>query len=69
MSFRMNYTDLQKKTDSELTELITATRKELQSERFKDRFTKKASIIKNAKLTIAQALTELNARAKQGDTK
>jgi len=65
----MKYTDIAKKTAGELEELITTTREELRSERFKDRFTKKASIIRQAKLTIARALTELNARGRQGDTK
>jgi ribosomal protein L29 len=65
----MKYSDIQKKTDAELVELVAATREELRTERFKDRFTTKASIIRNAKLTIAQALTELTARAGAGDTK
>ncbi len=65
----MNYKDLEKKSVAELGDLITATRNELQAERFKDRFAKKASIIRNAKLVIAQALTEMNARARRGDTK
>ncbi len=65
----MKYIDIAKKTAGELEELITTTREELRSERFKDRFTKKASIIRQAKLTIARALTELNARGRQGDTK
>lgn len=65
----MQYTDIQKKSDSELMDVVTAAREELRSERFKDRFTKKASIIRTAKLTIARALTELTTRAKQGGTK
>ena len=65
----MNYTDIKKKSDAELVELVAATREELRSERFKDRFTKKASIIRNAKLTIAQALTELSLRDGKADTK
>ena len=65
----MTYEDITKKTDSELTDLVIATRKELQAERLKDRFSKKASIIRAAKLTIAQALTEMTARAGRGDTK
>ncbi len=65
----MNYSDIQKKSDAELVELVAATREELRNERFKDRFTKKASIIRNAKLTIAQALTELSARDGKADAK
>lgn len=58
----MKYQDIQKKTDAELTELVTATRKELHLENLKDKFSKKASVIKAAKKTIAQALTEITAR-------
>lgn len=65
----MQYTDIQKKSDSELMDVVTAAREELRAERFKDRFTKKASIIRTAKLTVARALTELTARAAKGDTK
>lgn len=65
----MNYADIQKKSLAELSMLVTTTREELRAERFKDRFTKKASIIRAAKLTIAQALTEMKARDNRGDTK
>ena len=65
----MQYIDIQKKSAGELEELVSTTRETLQTERFKDRFTKKSSIIRQAKLTIARALTELNARGRQGDTK
>lgn len=65
----MNYQDIQKKTDAELTELVIATRKELRTENFKDKFTKKASVIATTKKTIAQALTEINARRRNQATK
>jgi ribosomal protein L29 len=65
----MNYQDIQKKTDAELTELVMTTRKELRTENFKDKFTKKASVIATAKKTIAQALTEINARRRNQATK
>jgi ribosomal protein L29 len=65
----MKYTDIAKKNQSELEELVMTTREELRAERFKDRFAKKASIIRQAKLTIARALTEMKARTRQGDTK
>ncbi len=65
----MKYEDIAKKSDSELEELVATSRGELQSERFKDRFTRKASVIRKAKLTIARTLTELNTRARQADTK
>lgn len=61
----MNYTDIQKKTNNELVELVVSTRETLRAERFKDKFSKKASIIKNAKETIARALTEQTARRNQ----
>lgn len=65
----MKYEDIAKKSAQELEELVTTSRGELQSERFKDRFTRKASVIRKAKLTIARTLTELTARARQADTK
>lgn len=58
----MNYSDIQKKSDAELVELVVSTREALRAERFKDKFSKKASIIKTAKQTVAQALTEQTAR-------
>jgi ribosomal protein L29 len=58
----MNYSDIQKKTDAELAILVNENRETLRQERFKDKFTRKASVIKNAKQTIAQALTELTSR-------
>ena len=61
----MKYTEMQKKTDAELVELVASSRETLRAERFKDKFSKKASIIKTAKETVAQALTELTARRNQ----
>jgi len=58
----MKYTDIQKKSDVELTQLVAATREELRAELFKDKFSKKASVIQNAKTTIARSLTEVTAR-------
>ncbi|MCD5381465.1 MAG: 50S ribosomal protein L29 [Candidatus Pacebacteria bacterium] len=54
--------DIQKKSDSELTELVQSSRDELRQERFKDKMSRKASVIRNAKTEIARALTELTAR-------
>ncbi len=65
----MKYIDIAKKSMSELEELVLATREELRAERFKDRFSTKASIIRQAKLTIARALTEMNVRTNRSDTK
>lgn len=50
------------KTEKELVELIEAARATVREERFKDAFSRKASVIRKAKLEIAQALTELNGR-------
>jgi ribosomal protein L29 len=58
----MSYQEIHAKTDAELATLVSETREALRQERFKDKFTKKASVIKNAKRTIAHALTELTAR-------
>jgi len=58
----MKYVDLKDKNVAELTALVTETRAALQAERFKDRFTKKPSVIKQAKMTIARAQTALMAK-------
>lgn len=58
----MKYTDIQKKSSGELTELIITSREALRTERFKDKFSKKATVIRSSKNAIAQALTEMNAR-------
>jgi len=64
----MKYEDIKKKSDSELTELVQKERQTLREERFKDKFSRKGSIIWNAKKTIARALTEQNARTKETKT-
>ncbi len=61
----MKYSDIQKKSDNELGELIVAAREDLRAERFKDKFSKKAATIRTAKTTIAQALTEVTSRRNQ----
>ena len=61
--------DIQKKSDSELTEMVTGGRDTVRQERFKDKFSRKASIIRTAKTGIARALTELNARRRNQETK
>jgi len=61
----MTYSEIQKKTDAELTELVTAERDTLRAERFKDAFSRKGSVITAAKQTIARALTEQTARRRQ----
>ena len=54
--------DIKKKTDAELTDFIIKARESVRLERFKDKFSKKASVIKVAKKEIARALTELSTR-------
>ena len=61
----MKHTDIQKKTDAELTELVATERETLRAERFKDKLSRKASVIKTAKQTIARALTEQTARRRK----
>ena len=61
--------DIQKKSDAELTDLVQAARETVRQERFKDRFSRKANIIRTAKTEIARALTELNARRRNKETK
>lgn len=60
--------DIQGKSDAELMEMIESARETVRQERFKDRFSRKAGIIRGAKTDIARALTELNAR-KSKETK
>ncbi len=57
-------TDIRKKTPAELAELVRSARETVRAERFKDKFSRKASVIKTAKTEIARALTELTSRAK-----
>jgi ribosomal protein L29 len=57
--------DIRKKSDSELIEAVDTARKTVQTERFKDNFSKKPAVIQNAKRDIARGLTELTARRNQ----
>ncbi len=61
--------DIKKKSDAELVELTQAARKSVQGERFKDAFSRKASVIRTAKKDTARALTELNARRRNNQAK
>jgi ribosomal protein L29 len=61
----MKYSDIQKKTATELSELVMTARETLRLERFKDKFSKKASVIRTAKMTVARALSEQTARRNQ----
>jgi ribosomal protein L29 len=57
-----NMQDIQKKSDQELVELTQASREAVRTERFKDKFSKNALVIRSNKKEVARALTELNAR-------
>ncbi len=61
--------DINKKTDSELTELVVKARETVRLERFKDKFTRKASVINGAKKEIARALTLLSLRRRNPEAK
>lgn len=61
--------DIRKKSEAELAELVSAGRKTVREERFKDRFSRKAGVIRQAKIEIARALTELSARRRNPQTK
>lgn len=64
-----NMKDIQKKSDTELIEMVKTDRDTVRQERFKDKFSRKASIIRTAKTGIARALTELNVRRRNQETK
>ncbi len=61
--------DMRKKSDKELTEVVQKGREAVRQERFKDKMSRKASTIRNAKTDIARALTELTERRRNGETK
>lgn len=65
----MKMEDIKRQNDQELTELVSEQREILRQERFKDRMSRKASVIKNAKKNVAQALTELTSRRRNPQTK
>lgn len=54
--------DIKKKTDTELVSFVIAARESVRVERFKDKFSKKANVMRTAKKEIARALTELSSR-------
>ncbi len=61
--------DIRKKSEKDLAEVVEKGRQTLRHERFKDAMSRKASIIRGAKTEIARALTELNARRRNQETK
>ena len=64
-----NMQDIRNKNETELTEMVQSARNTVREERFKDKFSRKASIIRNAKTEIARALTELTVRRRNQETK
>lgn len=54
--------DIRKKSERDLEEFVREQREILRQERFKDKVSRKASVIHGAKADIARALTELTAR-------
>ena len=54
--------DIRKQSDKDLVELVGKSREAIREERFKDKFSKNASVIRTNKKDVARALTELNAR-------
>jgi ribosomal protein L29 len=61
--------DVRTKSDAELSELVQSARETVREERFKDKFSRKSGIIRNAKTDIARGLTELTARQNNKETK
>ena len=59
--------EIRKKTEAELVEVVTTARETVRAERFKDKFSRKASVITGAKREIARALTLLSARRHNKD--
>lgn len=57
------------KSEAELTEIVNTSRETIRAERFKDKFSRKASIITGAKREIARALTVLSARRRNPEAK
>jgi ribosomal protein L29 len=61
--------DIRKKTDAELTEMVEKARETVRAERFKDKFSRKANVITGAKKEIARVLTELSVRRRNVENK
>jgi ribosomal protein L29 len=64
-----NMTDIRKKSELELAEVVQAARETLRTERFKDKFSRKANVIQGARKEIARVLTELTTRRRNPETK
>lgn len=64
-----NMEDIRKKSVAELTAEVQEARETIRQERFKDKFSRKASIIQKTKKEVARLLTELSARRRNPETK
>lgn len=64
-----NMQDIRKKSDKELTDSVQKGRETVRQERFKDKMSRKASVIRNAKTDIARSLTELSERRRNQEIK
>lgn len=64
-----NMEDIRKKTIAELTTLVNDAREAVRQERFKDKFSRKSSIIQKAKKEIARLQTELSVRRRNSQIK
>ena len=60
--------EVREKSDTELQALIAAGHETLRQERFKDKFSRKAGLIRETKRQIARANTELTARTQADNT-
>ncbi|NBD73450.1 hypothetical protein GVX82_00195 [Patescibacteria group bacterium] len=61
--------DIRAQSDAELQQTVADARETMRAERFKDKLSRKASVIRNAKTTVARALTELTARRRKPTSK
>ena len=57
-----NMPDISKKADKEVVEFVQQAREAVRTERFKDKFSKNANVIRSNKKDVARGLSELNAR-------
>lgn len=55
-------------SDTDLHKVITDGKETLRTERFKDKFSRKAGLIRQTKRQVARAHTELTARATANNT-
>lgn len=55
-------TDIKTKSDEDLRALVLTAQETLREERFKDKFSRKAGLIRENKKQIARAQTELRSR-------